>query len=54
MHLRWVNDASGNGSYYLELRVNCHYGEGTAIRYYLTNLWFDPAMKDSAAAGVSK
>jgi hypothetical protein len=54
MHLRWVDDASGNGSYYLELRVNCHYGEGTAIRYYLTNLWFDPAMKDSAAAGVSK
>jgi hypothetical protein len=54
MQLRWVDDASRNGSYYLELKVNCHYGEGTAIQYHLTSLWFDPAMNGSATTGAAK
>jgi hypothetical protein len=52
MQLRWVDDDSKNGNYYLELRVNCAYGAGTAIRYYLTTLWFDPLMRECGAAAA--
>jgi hypothetical protein len=48
MQLRWVDDDAKTGNYFLEMRVNCAYGEGTAIRYYLTTLWFDPTMSECA------
>lgn len=48
LQLRWLDDKSTPGNYYLQLRVGCAYGEGTRISYHLTSLWFDPRMAQSA------
>ncbi len=46
--LRWV----GKGhEYRLQMRTNCEYGNGTQIRYYVTQLWFDEYMHASIAPG---
>lgn len=42
--LRWFGS---NDEYYLQLRTNCNYGEAIRVRYYLTQLWFDPTMAES-------
>ena len=44
MKLRWYADGR---EYYLQIRSNCDYGDGTQIRYYLTNLWLDEEMNES-------
>lgn len=54
LQLRWIAapDDSRNG-YRLQMRVGCPYDdiklskEKTWVRYYLTNLWFDPMMQDT-------
>jgi len=42
--LRWQGKG---GEYFLQMRSNCHYGEGVRIRFYLTQLWFDQDMSES-------
>lgn len=32
--------------YALKIKTRCCYGEGTAIQYHITNLWFDPYMEN--------
>ncbi len=44
LKLRW----HGKGRQYtLQMRTNCHYGDGVQVRYYLTRLWFDEDMCES-------
>lgn len=45
LKLRWSGE---NRKYTLQLRSNSDYGDGTRIKYYLTRLWFDEAMDESA------
>ena len=46
LRLRWVaTDAPHH--FKLQLRSNASFGEGKAIRYYLTRLWFDSLMTGS-------
>ena len=33
-------------NYRLKIKTCCCYGEGAAIRYHITDLWFDPYMKE--------
>jgi hypothetical protein len=56
LKLQWVSapDGARNG-YRLQMRVGCSYDDAriskdkTWVRYYLSNLWFDPFMEQSAA-----
>lgn len=50
LQLRWLDDKTAPGNYYLQLRVGCAYGEGTRICYHLTSLWFDARMSECALA----
>ena len=49
LKLRWVG-TSERHHYKLQLRSNADYGEGRVVRYYLTQLWFDPFMHGSQAS----
>ena len=46
LKLRWHSVEDG---YRLQLRSNCDYGDDVRIRFYLTSLWFDEDMLESAA-----
>ncbi|WP_341366050.1 hypothetical protein [Yoonia sp. BS5-3] len=46
IRLRWVAEKAPH-SYRLEMRTNAHFGKDKTIRYYLTQLWFDPTMEGS-------
>lgn len=41
------------GTYFLQIRVNCAYGDDVWIHHHLTTLWFDPEMAGSSAAPVA-
>lgn len=43
LELRWLQ-LGGSREFALQVKVNCHYGEGVAIRYHITELWDDPLM----------
>lgn len=45
LKLRWHGESR---KYHLQLRSNSDYGDGIHIRYYLTQLWFDEDMSESA------
>jgi hypothetical protein len=55
LKLRWapVGDdnqpSRGGGDYWLQLRSNRPYGEKVAVRYHVTQLWFDHFMDDGKA-----
>jgi hypothetical protein len=44
IELRWVGETH---AYTLQIRTRCAYGEHIAIQYFLTDLWFDPFMRQS-------
>ena len=44
LKLRWHGV---NKKYYLQVKSNSDYGDGTQISYYLTRLWFDEDMSSS-------
>ena len=44
--IRW---AGSNHDFRLQLRSNTSYGEDTVVRFYITQLWFDPVMNQSRA-----
>lgn len=46
IRLRWVAEKAPH-SYRLEMRTNAHFGKDKTIRYYITQLWFDPTMEGS-------
>ena len=48
LKLRWTG-TSERHHFKLQLRSNASYGEGRVVRYYLTQLWFDPFMQASQA-----
>jgi hypothetical protein len=48
LKLRWVS-TSERHHYKLQLRSNADYGADRVVRYYLTQLWFDPFMQGSQA-----
>lgn len=43
LELRWLQH-TGVRTFDLQVKVNCHYGEGVRIRYHITELWDDPLM----------
>lgn len=49
IQLRWTGSSH---DYALEMRTRCSYEQGATekvfVRYYITQLWFDPFMEDSA------
>lgn len=52
LELRWLHK-TGKDTFELQIRVNCHYGEGVCIRTHITALWDDPVMAScSDAAGT--
>lgn len=49
IQLRWAQVGSAKSAEYeLQMRVDCNYGEGVWIQYYITTLWFDERMQGSA------
>ncbi len=44
MHLRWRGTKE---SYTLEMKTTCNLGKEVAVRYHMTQLWFDPFMDES-------
>jgi hypothetical protein len=51
LQLRWHGP---DREYRLQLRSRCDYGDGTLVRYYVTELWFDAPMDGSSPdAGAS-
>jgi hypothetical protein len=49
LELRWLQH-TGSRQFDLQVKVNCHYGEGVAIRYHITELWDDPLMARCSVA----
>jgi len=48
LELRWRRAAGGRPfDYQLEMRTGCVYGDDVWVSYYLTQLWFDPLMRES-------
>lgn len=52
IELRWCPSKDKPSEYHLEMRTGCDYGktaggEKIRIRYYITQLWFDPLMQES-------
>lgn len=61
LQLRWMDargadagtaeaDQAPPGTYFLQVRVNCAYGDDVWIRHHVTQLWFDADMAGSGAA----
>lgn len=50
IELRWQKADVSNDTfqYKLQMRVECPYGDNIWIKYYLTQLWFDTLMRESA------
>ncbi|PUB17387.1 hypothetical protein [Yoonia sediminilitoris] len=46
IRLRW-KAGEDRHTFYLEMKTNANYGGEYVIRYYLTQLWFDPTMEGS-------
>jgi len=49
LELRWLQQR-GSREFELQVKVHCHYGEGVAIRYHITELWDDPLMARCSVA----
>lgn len=47
VELRWRKAGERPFDYRLELRTGCKYGDDVSVAYYLTQLWFDPLMRES-------
>jgi hypothetical protein len=48
--LQWDGTHGKDAQYALQVRTGCDYGNGVVIQCSVTQLWFDPHMRDSAAA----
>lgn len=49
LELRWLQQR-GSREFELQVKVHCHYGEGVAIRYHITELWDDYLMAGCSVA----
>lgn len=49
LQLRWKGGSGRNARYRLQIRSGCDYGQGIAIQAHLTQLWFDPHMREGQA-----
>jgi hypothetical protein len=50
IELRWEGTGGKDARYRLMIRTRCPYGEGVRIQFFVTRLWFDPAMQGSMPA----
>lgn len=51
LELRWLQE-TGSATFKLQIKVNCHYGEGVQIRCHITSLWDDPSMASCSDPAV--
>ncbi len=49
LELRWEGTSDRGARYRLQIRSRCPYSEDVGIQYFVTRLWFDPAMDGSSA-----
>lgn len=47
IQLEWQSDKNNPREYHLAMRTSSDFGENIKIRYYITQLWFDPDMSAS-------
>ncbi|MDT8998207.1 hypothetical protein RQP53_02840 [Paucibacter sp. APW11] len=52
LELRWHGGSGRGGSYALQIRTGCNFGDDQVIQVQLTRLWFDPEMADCRQADL--
>ncbi len=54
LELMWEGGSGADAEYQLKIRTRCSYGQEVRIQCQLTQLWFDPFMKQGAVAAKGK